>query len=139
MNQKILIGVGASVTAMVFFVAGFYLGRNSPDNRLYYASMSTAETPLLGTWQVSSNIEPIESTIEFRRDRTAIKRIGNGPAMVAVWGRNGDEVSLQNAHNIGEQGGYYVPPAILNLLTIDDKKMHLVTPDGTMTWKLSRL
>jgi len=139
MKRTIQIGASASVAAVVLFATGFFLGRNSIETNVYDAPISDAESPLLGRWQISSNVAPIQSTIDFRRDRTAVKRVATSSlGMVMTWGRISDELSFQNGHYPGEEGDY-VPPALFRVVKIDQDQIRLLTYDGQIEWKLARL
>lgn len=130
--------MGACVVAASFFIAGVFVGRNWTGSSTYHGILTT-ETPLVGHWQISSNVEPKLSTIEFRPDRTAIKYNVQGEAcIVADWGFFSDQLSLQNGHVPGETG-HYMPPSLFNVLAIDQHKIHLATADGSVTWELTRL
>ena len=139
MKRTILTGVSAIAAAFVLFATGFFLGRISIETNVYDAPISDTESALLGRWQISSNVPPKHSTIEFRRDRTAVKNLEkNSLGMVMTWGLIHDELSMQNAHNPGEEGDY-VPPAIFKVVKIDEDQIHLLTWDGRIEWNLSRL
>jgi len=138
MNRKIFIVIGSCVIVMVLFVAGFFVGRNSLDKT--YSDIVAAERPLLGRWQFLSPVDSLRSTIELRPDRKAIIYNDQGQAsLVADWGSFGNRLSIQNGHVPGEPGNHYMPPAVFDVSSIDDHKLHLVTVDGSVTWELNRL
>jgi hypothetical protein len=139
MSRKTFIGVSACATAIVFFVAGFFMGRNSLG-KIAYHDITAAETHLLGQWQLQSPVDPLRSKIELRPDRTAIMYDDQGQAsLVAEWGFFSNRLSLQNGHVPGEPGYHYMPPTVFNVLAIESQKMQLVTADGSVTWELKRL
>ena len=139
MTRAIVKAGVATALAAVLLASGFFLGRNSGETIVYDAPMSAAEAPLVGRWQIASNVEPKLSEIEFRRDRTATKYMSNEEVgMVANWGRIANQLTIQNAHVSGETGDY-IPPAIFKVVKLDVNNAYLTTLDGEIEWKLSRL
>ena len=139
MKRAIFLGLVTSAAASGLFLAGVFVGRSSIETSVYDAPISAAEMPLIGLWQISANVEPKQSTIEFRLDRTGVKRLPRGDVgLVMTWGVLGDKLSMQNGHYPGEQGDY-MPPAIFLVRKIGDNQIDLVSWDGNVEWKLSRL
>jgi hypothetical protein len=140
MKRKLLLGAVVSIVVCVALVAGFLLGRSSVETNPYYAPLSAVETALVGHWQIVSSIDNRPASIEFRKDRTAIKFHGNGEiGLTATWGRIEDQLSIQAVRVPGETGGYYIPPALFRVLKVADGKASLVSSDGSVTWELTRI
>lgn len=127
------------MAAAILFGGGVIAGRHSLRTNGYDGVTSAREVPLIGSWKIASNDVPEQWSIEFRGDRSATKYFSNGRAgLVAYWGRNGNELSLQDVHVIGEETAY-IPPAVFKIIQIDEVRARLQTADGQVTWDLTRI
>lgn len=139
MGRIIFIFISSCVVASVLFGTGFFVGRNSISGTSY-SDIVAAEKPLLGRWKFLSPVDPLRSTIELRPDRKAIIYNNQGQAsLIADWGFFSDRLSIQNGHVPGEPGNHYMPPAVFDVSSINEHKVHLVTVDGSVIWELNRL
>jgi hypothetical protein len=121
----------------VVFTAGLMVGRHFKPTSAYDTLTSPSEAPLLGRWKIS-NAGSLRSTIELRRDRTAIMYNGQQhECFVSIWGRNGDQLWLQNFH-ISAEPTSFVPPSTLKIVQLQENQARLQTEDK-LDWNLSRM
>lgn len=138
---------------MSILALGVVLGLLTAGQRRRGVADADGESALLGRWRMSSVDGARPWTVEFRRDRTAIRYDDRGGVdIAATWTLAGDELRLRDGHHPRDRdgltlrsffalgrGGGVVPPTDFRVAGVGEDRVELRSIDGRAGWRLSRL